>query len=96
VTIGSGTHVEAALLGVPSVYYKKDTYLLDPPFDGRSELTTAWTLDELEAYFEKFFAGVPVGREFMDRAVLEKYVGPLDGNNARRNLDFIVTLARGG
>ena len=94
VTICSCTHFEAALLGVPSVYYKKDGYVTDPPFDGHSELPTAWTTDELEGYFEKFFSGEPVGKEFMDPAVLEKYVGPLDGNNCRRNLDFILKLAQ--
>ena len=29
---------------------------------------------------------------FLDRGVMEKYVGPLDGGNLERNLSFINTL----
>lgn len=94
ITMYSQSHLEAAFLGVPSICFKNDDFVFDPPFDGKSELLTASTSDELYGYMERFFSGEPVGRELMEREVLEKYWGPLDGQNTRRNLDFILELAR--
>ena len=33
---------------------------------------------------------------FLDRKVMEKYIGPLDGKNLERNLDFIYELLKKG
>ena len=94
-SIYSQTHIEAALLGIPSIYYKNNDRVIDPPFDGHCELLTAFNVDELSGLMKKFFSGEPIGREFMQREVLEKYWGPLDGKNTRRNLAYILELAEG-
>lgn len=92
----SQTHFEAAILGVPSVYLKNYDSFIDPPYDEKSELTTVRTAEALEKCLERFFRGEPVGRAFMDRSVLEQYFGLLDGGSTRRNLDFIMKLAKEG
>ena len=33
---------------------------------------------------------------FLNREIMEKYIGSLDGNNLQRNLDFIYELLEGG
>jgi hypothetical protein len=92
ISIYSGTHFEAALRGVPSLYYKNDSENLIAPYDGKSELVTAHTMEEAIARLEQFFNGDHVYDGFLDRRVLEKYVGPVDGQNARRNVNFFYEL----
>lgn len=88
-SIYSGTLFEASLLGIPVLYYKKDTEILNPPYDGKSELVTAFSVDDLVRKLELFYQGDPVYESFTRREVMEKYIGPLDGGNVRRNVDFI-------
>ncbi len=88
----SQTLFEASCLGIPVLYYKNDTQYLDPPFDGKSELVTAFTVDDLAQKMETFFKGDTMFDAFKDKRVLEKYMGPLDGENSRRNMDFIYSL----
>lgn len=94
ISIYSGTHFEAACRGIPSLYYKNDSEDLIAPYDGKSELVTARTAEEAVERLEQFFRGDPVYDAFRERRVLEKYVGPLDGQNARRNVDYLYGLLR--
>lgn len=88
----SQTLFEASCLGISALYYKKDTEHLDPPFDGRSELVTARNLGELGEKIEAFYANDAIYDPFKKKDVMEKYIGPLDGNNLKRNMDFIYSL----
>ncbi|MDN3684006.1 hypothetical protein QW180_08750 [Vibrio sinaloensis] len=45
---------EASCVGVPTIYYRKDNQILSPPFDGRSELVTVNTIDELTMALHDF------------------------------------------
>lgn len=92
ISIYSQTLFEASCLGIPVLYYKKDTEKTDPPFDGKSELVTALSPADLELKMELFYSESPVYNSFRDRKVMEKYIGPLDGDNLKRNLDFIYRL----
>ncbi|HEY6925283.1 MAG TPA: hypothetical protein VI653_17540 [Steroidobacteraceae bacterium] len=92
ISIGSQTLIEAACLGIPSVYYKKDTEVMYPPFDAASELVTVSTVEQMVQAFEDFLSGQARFAAFMQRQTLEKYIGPLDGRNLQRNLDQIYGL----
>jgi hypothetical protein len=92
ISIFSQTLFEASCMGVPALYYKSDTQLFHPPFDGKSELVTAFSLQDLIAKIDLFFQGSDIYSSFMDRHVMAKYIGPLDGKNTERNMDFIYSL----
>lgn len=92
VSIYSQTIFEAAAAGVPAIYYKKDTQILFPPFDGRSELVTAVDAADLKGKIELFYGRSEIFNGFMDKKAMEKYIGPLDGKNLERNLEFIYSL----
>ena len=79
-------------MGIPVLYYKKDTQMNHPPFDGESELVTAVSLDNLVEKIEFFYEQHPIYEAFNEKKVMEKYVGPLDGMNIYRNMDFIYSL----
>jgi hypothetical protein len=92
ISIYSGTLFEASCLGIPALYYKKDTEVLIAPYDGKSELVTASSVDELVEKIGMFYSSDPIYTPFRDRRVMEKYIGPLDGCNVQRNMDFIYSL----
>jgi hypothetical protein len=92
ISIYSQSLFEASCLKVPVVYYKKDTEILTTPFDGKSELVTASTKEELVELLKLFRQKSDVFEPFMNKNVLEKYIGPLDGNNTQRNVDFIYKI----
>jgi spore coat polysaccharide biosynthesis predicted glycosyltransferase SpsG len=92
ISIYSQTLFEASCLGIPVIYYKKDQEFLDPPFDMKSELVTVDTIAGLKQAFFDFKAGHNRFNAFLEKPVMEKYVGPLDGKNLERNLDFIYGL----
>lgn len=92
ITIYSQTLFEASCLGIPSVYYKKDKEIVDPPFDQQSELVTVDTVVALKQAFLDFQANHDRFKAFLDRSIMQKYVGPLDGQNLERNLSFIYGL----
>jgi hypothetical protein len=92
ISIYSGTLFEASCLGIPVIYYKNDTELLIAPYDGKSELITAFTVDDLVQKIELFYEGDKIYDVFKNKKVMEKYIGPLDGFNLKRNLDFIYSL----
>ena len=92
ISIYSQTLFEASCLGIPAIYYKKDKEYNDPPFDCKSELVTVSTVDDLKKAFLDFQAGDSRFDEFLRKTVMEKYIGPLDGKNLERNLNFIHGL----
>lgn len=94
VSIYSQTLFEASCLGVPVIYHKTDVEHLHPPFDEASELVTTRTSAELADALGAAFAGSERFAPFLDRAVMEAYVGPLDGGNLERNLDYVRGLLR--
>ena len=92
ISIYSQTLFEASCLGIPVIYYKKDKEFLDPPFDRKSELVTVESVNDLKQAFLDFKQTSPCFDAFLDKSVMEKYVGPLDGKNLERNLGFIYGL----
>lgn len=89
ISLYSQTLFEASCMGIPCLYYKNDCEILDPPFDGNSELVTVNNVKDLVAAIADFQAGHERFSHFLDRKIMEKYIGPLDGRNLERNLDFI-------
>ena len=59
------------------------------PYDTRSELVTAMEPETLEHRIHDFYEGSAIFDAFLDKKVLEKYIGPLDGKNLERNIEFI-------
>lgn len=92
ITIYSQTLFEASCLGIPVVYYKKDTEITNPPFDNNSELVTVSTIDDIKQAFLDFKEKHIRYNDFLDKKVMEKYIGFLDGNNSKRNIDFIFNI----
>lgn len=89
ISIYSQTLFEASCLGIPCLYYKKDTETMFAPFDGRSELVTVDNPKDLIAAFDDFMLQRPRFDAFLKRSVMEKYIGFIDGRNLDRNLDYI-------
>jgi CDP-glycerol glycerophosphotransferase (TagB/SpsB family) len=85
ITFYSQTLFEASCLGIPCIFHKADEEVMDPPFDGRSEIVTTTSVDELRAAVLDFLAGHKRFDSFLRYEVMEKYIGPLDGRSLRRN-----------
>jgi hypothetical protein len=94
ISIYSQTLFEASCLGIPCVYHKNDREIIDPPFDGKSELVTTYNVVDLEQAILDCLAGSSRFDAFLERSVMEKYIGPLDGGNLERNLDFVRQLLK--
>jgi hypothetical protein len=92
VSLHSQTLFEASCLGIPCIYHKNDLEILDPPFNGRSELVTTYDVTDLMQAFHDFLESSDRFDAFLNKSVMEKYVGPLDGKNLKRNLDFVLEL----
>lgn len=92
ISIYSQTLFEASCMGIPCLYYKKDDEIKDPPFDGQSDLVTVDDVDGLVQALSDFQAGDKRFDAFLDKSVMERYVGPLDGKNLERNLAFVHEL----
>jgi hypothetical protein len=92
ISICSQTLFEASCLGIPSVYHKNDREIIDPPFDGSSELVTTTDVSELEQAVADFLSHSRRYDEFLRREIMEKYIGPLDGRNLERNLSYALKL----
>ena len=92
ISIYSETLFEASCLGIPVLYYKKDTEINYPPFDGKSELVTAKSQGELIEKLISFYNNETIYNAFRERKIMEKYIGPLDGKNLERNMQFIYSL----
>lgn len=89
ITFYSQTIIEASCLGIPVIYYKKDTMFIHEPFDDKGELVTANNINELNECIQSFSNRSTIFNEFMQKSILEKYIGPLDGKNTDRNIEFI-------
>ena len=92
ISLYSQSLFEASCLGIPCVYYKNDTEILDPPFDCKSELVTALNVDDLVCAINDFLFGSSRYESFLNKSVMEKYIGPLDGKNLERNLNYIYKI----
>jgi hypothetical protein len=92
ISIYSQTLFEASCMGIPAIYYKKDKEYLDPPFDRKSELVTVDTVNALKQAFLDFKKGDARFDAFLEKTVMEKYIGPLDGKNLERNVSFVYEL----
>ncbi len=92
ISLYSQTLFEASCLGIPCLYYKNDREVLDPPFDGKSELVTVDSVGALVTAFTDFRSGHERFDPFLNRSVMERYIGPLDGGNLERNAAFIYEL----
>ncbi len=92
ISIFSQSLIEASTLGIPVIYHKNDVQILHPPFDGNSELVTTFNSHDLELALNNFETNHPMFDAFMSEAVLEKYIGHLDGGNLQRNINFIEGL----
>jgi hypothetical protein len=96
ISIYSQTLFEASCLGVPVVYYRADNEIIHPPFDMSSELVTVTSEKDLVQALFDFVNGDCRYDAFLDRKIMEKYVGPLDGDNLERNIKFIYNLLNKG
>jgi hypothetical protein len=94
ITFYSQTVFEASCLGIPALYYKKDTQIINRPFDTKTELVTAINPDDLTEKILSFYNNDPIYNDFLKKDVLEKYIGQLDGHNTDRNLDFIYSIIK--
>lgn len=92
ISIYSQTLFEASCMGIPCLYYKKDKEIMYPPFDGKSELVTVECVDDLVTAIGDFRGGHPRFDAFLQRSVMEKYIGPLDGANLERNFKVVLDL----
>lgn len=92
ISIYSQTLFEASCLGIPCVYHKNDREIIDPPFDGSSELVTTTDVSELEQAIADYLSSSSRYEKFLNRDVMEKYIGPLDGQNLERNLSYVLKL----
>ena len=92
ISICSQTLFEASCLGIPAIYYKEDKEYLDPPFDGKSELVTVDSIGALKRAFLDFKNNDARFDAFLDKSIMENYIGPLDGKSLERNLEFIYKL----
>lgn len=92
ISIYSQTLFEASCLGIPVIYHKNDREIIDPPFNGRSELVVTHNIPDLEHALEDFLLGSDRFDAFLDKSVMEKYIGPLDGKNLERNHRFVLDL----
>ncbi|MBF0594726.1 MAG: hypothetical protein HQL22_07145 [Candidatus Omnitrophica bacterium] len=92
----SGTVFEASILGLPVLYYKNDREFFIPPYDGKSALVTACSAGEVAAKLALLCRQDKIFDAFNDRSVMQKYVGPLDGKNTDRNVEFIYSLINNG
>lgn len=94
ISIYSQTLFEASCLGIPVVYYKKDTEITNKPFDNNSELVTILNTDDMIEAFYDFKANHQRYEPFFNPKIMEQYIGFLDGNNLTRNIDFIYKILR--
>ena len=92
ISIFSQTIFEASSIGIPSIYYKKDTQTFYRPFNNECELVTAFDIKSLEEKLSFFINKPSVFNDFLNITTLEKYIGHLDGRNLNRNLVFINQL----
>ena len=94
ISINSQTLFEASCLGIPVLYYKKDCEQMPPPFDNKSDLVTVSNIEDLISAFYDYQNAHERYDAFLDRKVMERYIGPLDGHNIQRNENFVLNILR--
>jgi hypothetical protein len=94
ISLYSQTLFEASCLGIPCLYYKKDSIVFGPPFDGCSGLVMADNEDDLVKAIADFRANHARFDDFLQTSVMERYIGPLDGACLERNLNIIYDLLK--
>jgi hypothetical protein len=92
ISIYSQTLFEASCKGIPVLYYQVADYYKHPPFDGKSSLVTAGTVEGVVDALQDARKGHARFDAFLDRGEMERFVGPLDGRNTERNMQFIYDL----
>lgn len=92
ISIYSQTLFEASCLGIASIYFRIDDEIKQPPFDGLGELVTVDTVDALIDAIDDFRQAGTRFDAFLDRAVMERYIGPLDGRNLERNREALLMM----
>lgn len=95
ISIYSQTVIEAATLGIPTLYYKIDNEMMHPPFEFGSELLIVCCKDNLDLILDNFYKSMDLFQPFLKLDVLEKYIGPLDGKNLKRNINHIEQIING-
>jgi len=65
---------------------------MDPPFNNDSELVTVTSVNQLIQAFYDFQIQHERFSPFLQREVMEKYIGKLDGQNLERNIAFVYEL----
>lgn len=90
----STSNFEAAALGIPVIYYKKDKMIFHKPFDGDSEMPAARNQSELKKLIDLFLEKPCNLSLFCNREILEKYMGPLDGYNVERVYSFLEKVLK--
>jgi hypothetical protein len=88
----SQTIFEASSLGIPVIYFKKDTQEIFRPFNFNGDLVTAKNSEDLFSKISLFYENHHTFNKIIDRKLLEFYIGPLDGNNCKRNINFIEKI----
>ena len=94
VSFYSQTLFEASCLGIPVAYHKADREQILPPFDGTSELVTTHSVIELTSTVIDGIKRSNRFDKFLDRNSMEKYIGPLNGDNTKSNIEFIDSIVR--
>ena len=94
ISISSQTLFEASRLGIPVIYYKIEGEDLYEPFNAKGSLVTAEHPDELREKILEYGNGSTIFNDFLDLKGMERYIGPLDGYNTNRNLNFIESMMR--
>jgi hypothetical protein len=94
ITFYSQTVFEASTFGIPAIYYKKDNQFIHTPFNGNSELVTAFTTADINNRIKDFYKDDSSFNSFLNKEVMEKYIGALDGKNVQRNMEFIYSLIK--
>jgi hypothetical protein len=92
ISIFSQTLFEASCMGIPCVYYAMDDQIKNPPFNGESEIVSPTDQAGLAQALRDYIASHPRYDAFLQRSVMEEYVGPLDGRNLERNLAFVYEM----
>ena len=79
-------------MGIPAIYHKADREIINRPFDGKSDLVTTYSVAELIDAIDSAKNAPARFQRFLDREIMEKYIGALGGQNLSRNISFINKL----
>ena len=90
----STTLFEAAVIGIPVIFYHPCNQILYPPFDGScSELIIASSPCDLEKKFIRVMNDRDYAYKFNDKEVLKPYVGEFDGKSTSRIINEVIKMA---